>query len=149
MAAFFDFATLLTALESHAASLNVFDQVNGYQPPDVPNTGVTCAIWAQRIGPDPAASGLNATTARIEMNVRVYTSAEQTPYDAIDPQVMNAVSGLLGAYNGAFTLGNLVRNIEVLEAWAQAGYIDQAGNKLRVMTITLPITINDLWAQVG
>lgn len=145
----FDFTTLMNSLESHAASLGFFDQVNAFQPPDVPNTGITCGIWAQRIGPDTKGSGLNSTSGRIEMNVRVYTSAEQTPYDAIDPQVMNAISALLGAYNGNFTLGGLARNVDVMEASAQAGYIDQAGNKIRVMTIVLPITINDLWQQVA
>lgn len=145
--AVFDFENLISAVTSQAQALGVFDAVNGHQPTDVPNTGMTCAVWAQVMAPDPEASGLAATAASVELNVRLYMALNPQAPDTIDPQMMNAASQLLGAYNGDFTLDGLVRDIDVLQARADAGYMDQAGQILRVITITLPIVINDLWTQ--
>lgn len=145
----FDFNDLISAVTSHAQALGVFDTVNGAQPTSVPNTGVTCAVWAQEIAPDPEASGLAATAVDVELNVRLYMALNSQEPDVIDPAMMNATSKLLAAYNGNFTLDGLVRNIDVLQAKAVAGYIDQSGQILRVITISLPIVINDLWEQVA
>lgn len=144
----FDFNDLIAAVTSHAQALGVFDSVNGAQPTSVPNTGMTCAVWAQEIAPDPEASGLAATAVDVEFNVRLYMALNPQAPDMIEPAMMNATSQLLNAYNGDFTLDGLVRNIDVLvRAKAQAGYVEQSGQVLRVMTISLPIVINDLWEQ--
>jgi hypothetical protein len=143
----FDFNDLISAVVSHAQALGVFDSVNGAQPTTVPNDGVTCAVWAQEIDPDSQASGLAATAVDVELNVRLYMALNSENPDVIDPAMMNACSQLLGAYNGDFTLDGLVRNIDVMRAKAAAGYIEQAGQILRIMTITLPMVINDLWEQ--
>jgi hypothetical protein len=88
------------------------------------------------------------------MNVRLYTSAVQQPYDAIDPALMTAMSTLCAAYSADFQLDGLVFEVDLLGAYgpsmgATAGYILQDGVTLRVMTITLPLIIDDLWAQVA
>jgi hypothetical protein len=74
------------------------------------------------------------------------------PQDAIDPEMLNAVDVLFTAYNGDFDLGGEVRNIDLLGQFsnglsAQAGYINVSGNNYRVMTITLPMVVNDAWSQ--
>lgn len=143
----FDFNDLISAVMSPAEALGVFDSVNGHQPDSVPNSGMTCAVWAQEIAPDPAASGLAATAADIELNVRLYMALNAQAPDAIDPAMMNATIDLLGAYNGDFTLDGLARNIDVMQAVAKAGYIEQSGQILRIMTISLPIVFNDMWVQ--
>ena len=144
-----DFNDLISAVTSHAQALGVFDSVNGYQPTSVPGSGMTCAVWAQVIVPDPAASGLDATAADVILNVRLYMALNAQEPDMIDPAMMNATSSLLAAYNGDFTLDGLARNIDVMKAKAVAGYVDQGGQTLRVITISLPIVINDLWAQTA
>lgn len=143
----FDFQDLIDAITSHAQTLGVFDSINGHQPVSVPNTGMTCAVWSQDIDPDPENSGLAATSAMVEFNVRLYMALNPQAPDSIDPAMMNATSLLLAAYNGDFTLGTLVRNIEVMKARGEAGYAKQSGQILRIMTISLPIGINDLWVQ--
>jgi hypothetical protein len=143
----FDFQDLIDAVISHAQALGVFDAVNGYEPTSIPGTGMTCAVWAQEIAPDPAASGLSATAADADLNVRLYMALNPQAPDVIEPAMMNATSQLLAAYNGDFTLSGLVRNVGVLQAKAVAGYISQDGVTLRVITISLPVTINDLWTQ--
>lgn len=147
------FQQYVDSLVSHAQATGLFETVNGHQPVSVPQTGLTCGIWLQAMKPVKELSGLNKTSIDTIFNVRIYTSAVQQPYDAIDPEMMDAVNTLCSAYSGAFTLGGEVMDVDLLGAWgpsmsATAGYIQQDGITLRVMTITLPLIITDLWSQV-
>lgn len=145
-------STILDAAVSHAASLGVFERVNGAEPASAPGNGLTAAVWVDSIGPVPSGSGLSSTTARLVLNVRLYTSMLQEPADAIDPNMLDALDVLMGAYSGDFTLRGLVRNVDLLgqagaAMSAQAGYIQQDGVVYRVYTLILPILVNDLWDQ--
>lgn len=146
---------LLNALISDASATGLFETVNGHQPESVPTSGLTCGIWVQDIKPAPGASGLSETTVDVVFSVRLYTSAVQQPYDAIDPAMIDAVFTLCAAYSGDFTLDGLVMAVDLLGAYgpamdAQAGYVKQSdGTILRVMTITLPLLVEDLWEQVA
>jgi hypothetical protein len=76
----------------------------------------------------------------------------QEPQDAIDPGVAAAVDALMAAYSGDFEFGSNVRNVDLLGSAgvplaAEAGYLNVSGTMYRVMTITLPLIINDLWSQ--
>jgi hypothetical protein len=146
--------TILAQIESHALASGWFERVNRHEPKSSPGNGLTAAIWAQSIGPLPVASGLAATTSLIVFNVRVYTSMLQEPQDEIDPNVLGAVDALISAYSADFELGGNVRNIDLLGAHspglrADAGYLNQDGKLYRVMTITMPVVVNDLWSQSG
>lgn len=143
---------IVDSCASHAARLGIFDSINQHEPKSAPGNGVVCAIWADEIEPVPDASGLTATTARVAMKVRVYMPFLQQPYDAIDPAIMEATSTLMGEYSSAFTLDGQIRNVDLLGAHgealrARAGYLDQDKTLYRVMVITLPLIVNDLWAQ--
>lgn len=110
-------------------------------------------MWVNDVSP-VRTSGLSSTSARVEMAVRVYTQAVTEPMDAIDPAVVGAVDVLCAAYNQDFTLGDLVRQIDIFGAYgiglgARAGYLPLDGITYRVMTITVPLIVNDLWAQGG
>lgn len=149
-----DFVGVLAALESHALSTGRFERVNLHEPKNAPGKGLTLAIWANNISPAAVASGLSVTTAYIEFNLRVFTPMLMEPQDAIDPRVLEAVDVLMAAYASDFTLGGRVRNVDLLGAHgpglrAQAGYITVDKTVFRVMTITLPILINDAWEQVA
>jgi hypothetical protein len=149
-----DVAGILDQVVSHAEATGLFETVNGHEPKSAPGNGLTCAVWAQRIAPVALASGLAATTGLVILNVRVYTSMLQQPLDAIDPRLISAVDTLLTAYSGAFTLSAEVRNVDLLGAhspglMAEAGYINQDGKLMRIMTLTLPLVVNDLWTQVA
>jgi hypothetical protein len=68
--------------------------------------------------------------------------------------MLAAVDDLCGAYCGDFTLGGLVRNVDIFGANGQsldvrAGYLAQDGALQRVMTIWLPCIVNDLWEEVA
>lgn len=141
---------LTDAMASHAATLGVFDTVNQHEPKNAPTSRITCAIWVQDMV--PASSGLASTSFRITFNVRIYSAMLQEPQDAIDPEMMNAVDLLLADYIGNFTLGGLLREVDVRgidgnPLRVDAGYITQDGKVFRVLTISVPTVINDLYAE--
>ena len=145
---------LFDAIESHALASGLFDDVNTHEPKSAPGTGITCAIWIQNIGPAVAASGLAATSARIEFSVRLYTSFLAEPVDLIDKNLLDASIALMEDYSGDFGLSIVtgVSHIDLLGAYgtplqADAGYLNQDGKIYRVVTINLPIIYNDLWTQ--
>jgi hypothetical protein len=65
----------------------------------------------------------------------------------VDPGLLGAVCVLLNAYNGDFTLGGLVRDVDVLSVRADPAYVEQEGGWYRVMDVTLPIVVNDMFSQ--
>lgn len=137
---------------SHAMTLGVFERVNGHEPKSAPGNGTSCAIWVDSIGPITGRSGLSSTSALFVVNDRVYSSMTQEPQDAIDPNITKAVGTLINAYSGDFTLGGLVRCVDLLgmsgrALGAQAGYLTQDGKLFRVMTVVVPIIINDVFDQ--
>ncbi|MFB7440252.1 hypothetical protein ACFC01_18145 [Streptomyces mirabilis] len=149
-----DILGITDAVVSHAMATGRFEQVNGSEPMNAPSTGgLTAAVWSDRVTP-VRSSGLNSLSVLLVFNVRIYTSAMQQPQDAIDPDMLAAVDDLCTAYTGDFTLGGLVRHIDLLGANGQpldvrAGYLQQDGLLYRVMTIALPVVVNDLWNEVA
>lgn len=149
-----DSAAILNKLVSHALTLGQFDRVNQHEPKNAPGNGLTYAIWAQSLAPIARGSGLAATSGRLEFNGRIYTSMLQQPEDDIDLDVLAATDKLLNTYSGDFELGGQVRDIDLLGEYGQplqanAGYVSQDNKLLRVMTITIPLIVNDIWAQVA
>jgi hypothetical protein len=148
-----DSRAIINAVRSHALASGYFEAAPGHEPKSKPGAGLTCAVWLQR-GPTPVArqSGLAATSARLALNVRVYTNMVADPQDEIDPRIAAAVDALMAAYNGDFTLGGLVAEVDVFGMHgvlldAVAGYLNQDGALYRVVTITLPVIINNAWEQ--
>lgn len=150
-----DVVTILDAIQSHALTTGRFDSVNGAEPKSPPaSPGITAAVWAQKIGPAAGASGLASTSIRLAFFVRLYTPMVQEPAAAIDPNLMAALDDLMALYSGDFTLDGLVRQVDLLGQFgdplsADAGYVVESGVEFRVMTIVLPVIVNDLWEQVS
>lgn len=149
----FDQASVLSLMDkviSHALTLGLFETVNGHEPKSgLPGNGLRAAVWADSITPLKS-SGLSAVSGRVTLNFRIYSSMMQSPEDDIDPNVLTAVSTLLNAYTGDFDLGGTVRSIDLLgmegvPMGAQAGYITIEAKLYRVMTITVPVLINDMF----
>lgn len=145
-----DFASILQTVQDHALASGYFETVDFHEPKNAPGNGLNCACWIDYIG--PAASGLKSTSGLLVINVRVYSSMLQQPYDSIDPDLLDAVQNLIGAYTGDFEWGGKVRNLDVLgssgrKLQAQAGYIPIDNKMMRAMTITVPLLVNDIWDQ--
>ena len=146
--------TLVAKVESVAMKTGQFRTVNFHEPKSAPASGLRLAIWAQSIEPLGAASGLNATSGYVVLDARIYGNMLQKPEDEIDPRVMTAATVLLAAYSADFTLGGTVRNVDLtgmygVKLGAQAGYVTIDSKMFRVMTVTVPCVINDLWSQTA
>lgn len=147
-----DTQAIVNALATHAAASGHFERVNGAEIITSPGTGLTAAVWVDRIDPAPEHSGLASTSVRLALNVRIYTSAIQQPRDAIDPRMMAATDALMAAYSADFTLGDRIAFVDLMGAHglplqAAAGYTDIQGTPYRVMTITVPAIVSDTWTQ--
>jgi hypothetical protein len=147
-----DIASILDGIVSHALRLGYFERVNQHESVNPPGHGLTAAVWVQDIMPVPARSGLASTSTRLAFTVRLYASAVQQPVDAIDPAMVTATDALMRAYTGDFDLGGAVAEIDLLGAHgiplrAQAGYVQMDGALMRIVDITLPVVLNDLWSQ--
>lgn len=144
---------VINRIESLAMSSGFFDTVNGHEPKSAPGTDVTFAVWVQSVMPLEA-SGLAATSCLFTLNGRIYKSMTSQPYDRIDPVMTAATSFFMASLNASFQLGGAdnVRAIDLLGMYgtplsAQAGYVEIDRQMLRVMTIVIPISINDVWTQ--
>jgi hypothetical protein len=152
----FDTAAVLDLFDkvsSHASRLGLFESVNTHEPKNAPGNGLWCSIWVQDISPVPS-SGLASVSGRVELRVRIGSSMVAEPQDSIDPAILSAVTVLIGEYTGNFTLGATVRAIDLIgmegtPLKAQAGYVQIGQAVYRVMEITLPALVNDMWTEVA
>jgi len=144
---------IFDAVVSDAQMSGYFEKVNQHEPKRAPRTGMTAAIWVQSLVPIGQISGLAATSGRLVFNLRIYQNALSEPSDAIDPRVTKAVSNLMRRYHDDFDFGGTIRNVDLLGAYgvalnAQAGYLEVDGRLHRIMDMTIPCLVNDIWPQV-
>ena len=146
-----DTAGILSALQSHAQTLGVFDRVNGHESANAPGNGLTCDFFWVGAVPFSGGSGLASTTVVVTFMARIYLSTTQLS-DDIDPQVLHATDELCRAYSADFELGGEVRNMDLLgqsgaQLGAQAGWLQVDATKYRTVDVTIPLVVNDLWDQ--
>lgn len=149
-----DSSAILNVIVSHSLTTGYFDRVNTHEPKNPPGNGITTAVWFQSVGPAPRGSSLQATSARLVFTQRIYQNMTAEPQDEIDPEVLRAVDSLMRKYSGDFDLGGNVRCVDLLgmagiPLQAQAGYVNIGGKLYRVVDITLPLIVNDVWDQVA
>lgn len=148
MSLVFDFELFVNEVVSLIDATGMFDQVNAHQPDNKPGNGATCSVWADSIGSDQENSGLSSTAGLLVVNVRIFNTMTQQPYDQIDVSIVNAAAAVLGLFSGNFTLSANVKNVDLMKLNAKAGYMKFGGANMRVMTVEVPMIINDVWDQV-
>jgi hypothetical protein len=145
------------ALASHAAKLAQFDSPIGLHEPRMrPTSDLHAALWFNGITPIRA-SGLNTVSARVEWLFRMYTGGEQEPQDEIDAKVLTATDRFMSSLCGDFDLDDhltdgLVRMIDIFGGYgtglnATAGWARWSDGMSRVVTITIPVIVNDVWSE--
>lgn len=144
---------IFDAVVSDAQASGYFDKVNQHEPKRAPNTGVVAAIWVQSIEPIALISGLAATSGRIVFTLRMYTNMLKEPADMIDPMMMRAMSNLMRRYHDDFDFAGAIRNVDLLGAYgvalsAMSGYLEVDGKQFRIVDLTIPCLINDIWPQI-
>ena len=145
---------IFDAVVSDAQMSGYFDKVNQHEPKRAPNTGVTCAIWVQSMEPIALISGLATTSGRIVFTLRMYSNMLKEPADAIDPNMMRAMSNLMRRYHDDFDFAGAIRNVDLLGAHgiplsAVSGYLEIDKKEFRIVDLTIPCLINDIWPQIN
>ena len=145
---------LFDAVVSTAAALGDFQRVNFHEPKSPPGAQLSCSFWLASISAVKA-SGLAKTSGLVVISGRIYKSAlaaNAQGFDAIDPAILTAACDLMAAFSGNFTLGGTVRQVDLLGQFgtplsAQAAYVPIEEKQYRVMELTVPVVIDDMWTQ--
>ncbi len=144
------FETILDKVVSHAASLAVFDSVLSYESVGSSGNSVDCNVWLNDIVTIPG--GLDQTSVCMTFNVSIMSPLLSEPYEDTDKRMAQCLDALMTAYNGDFTLGDTIRNVDILGQFTQgitvtAGYAAIDNTKYRVLMISLPLLVDAVWEQ--
>lgn len=142
-----------SAVRSRVLATGLFETVGG-DLTHMPGQGLRAAVWLDYGEPIREASGLASVTIRMDLFIRMYGPVHSQPLDEIDPTMLRALDALGKAYVGGFTLDGLVRNVDIFGAHGRrmswkAGYLDVQEGTCRVLTLTLPLVVNDVWDEVA
>lgn len=144
---------ILQALSSETKQLGIYDRVLRHEPKNPPGDGLTCSIYMTSLAP-VMASGLNRTAALMIVGVRAQLPMLTEPQDDVDLRVTRAVDKTIESYCGAFTLGGLIRAVDIkgmagTPIRVDYGYLDQGGTLYRFGEITTPLIVNDAWSHTA
>jgi hypothetical protein len=138
---------LFAKVRSIAKGLGVFSATIGHDPENAPPAGLSCSIMLGTVKP-VTSSGLASVSGEVTFMVHVWNFASKRPLDEVDPAVLSATCSLMGAFAGGFTLGETVREVDLFGMDAQPGYVNFEGKEYRTMQISVPVVINDMFAEV-
>lgn len=144
-------SAVLAALLDHAK------QQGGYEVSRIgefrkPTKGLAFCVFPSHYGSAVSGSGLADTAAVLQATARVQMPMTYQPEEALDGIVIDAADGYLGRLNGAFTLGGLVRNVDLLAeqgvpmVW-EFGYIVIDQTAFRIADLPVRVVLNDQWTQ--
>lgn len=140
--------SIYDAFVSELQRLGVFESVTKHEPKSAPGQGHSVAVMLAGVQAEAANSGLNITSARITLWVRVTTNMVASPQDQIDPDMLKVVDLIYEAINGDFDLTTAgVRNVDLMGMRTETGYLAQDGKLYRSMVTTIPVIVNDVWTQ--
>lgn len=144
----------LNQLRSHAARLGVFEHVIGHPPLNSPPTGIWVAFEFAGFKPSKS-SGLAATSGLVTFTADIGRNVATEPQDDIEIEITKATSLLIAAYSGDFDLGGNVRCVDLLGQESGGLTADPSyakhddGPVFRLVTVTIPLIVNDVFSQVS
>lgn len=144
---------IMAKVTSVVQALGLFENSGRGPLTHTPGAGLRVSVWPGRITSPPGSSGLASVSLVLPVMIRIYGPVHPEPVDEIDDEMLEAVDRLGDAYVGGFTLGALVRGIDIHGRFGQPltiepGYLDVQAGTCRVQTMTLPLIINDAWNEV-
>lgn len=148
-----EIATIIAAVATDAETSGLFERFVDHEPIDAPGNGLTGAVWLNDIVPVPDRSGLASTSYCVMLTVRLYMNADHQPAGDIDVLTVRGANTLFKAYNGGFTLGGLIEQVDVLGAYGEKPlsvafkWATQNQKLYRVVTFALPLICDDLYPQ--
>lgn len=136
---------------SAAQSTGLFDSVIGHEPKSAPQLSQrpTFAYWFGPIRPIQS-SGLASVSVRLEIQGCVFINAFQEPADSIETDACDYIDALMTLYCGDLQLGGESRYIDVLGSDGDPlsitpGYMEIDKKFFRIVSLMIPILINDAW----
>lgn len=158
-----NFDDVVGSITDVAKSLGVFKSVQGGEPTSSPpGGGLTCSVWFLRLAPDLRSSGLNVTSVICVLTARIMGPDTYQPRDGEDPRMLRAASALFAALSGDIDLSgptgsSRIDEVDLLGRGAggtplsmQGGYVSMAGEGgevYRIIDVTVPLILNDVYAQ--
>ena len=144
-------ASVLNKLISHVKRVGVLKNVLAHEPKSAPPFG-TASVFLREVRAIQQGSGLNKTNALVVWNVRLYQNMLKEPQDEIDTGLLDTMDLLLTSFNQDFTLEGAVKSVDILGIsgvglGAEAGYVEIDRKMYRIIDITLPLLMNNVWTQ--
>ena len=148
-----DTKAILAKLATIGKASGLFVKVDKFEPRGQPGNGVTLFLISGPMRPITS-SGLNNVSVRWQIDGRVYTPLNYEPASELDAVLTAAAAKYLEALCAQFTLGGLVRCVDVFGSdgeplSATPGYIEQNDKVYRVITLEIPLLINQQWTLTG
>lgn len=145
-----DIDSLLGKLVDHALATGHFDSVNTHEPDNAPGNGVSANIVLDTISPVPG--GMATTSCRVAFAMALMYPTTIQPRDASEPYLIKALDAVMGRLTGDLRLDDTIRMIDLLGAYgdglsAIAGYVTIQEQTYRIMELTIPLIVNDVWIQ--
>jgi hypothetical protein len=140
---------IVKKLATIALATGKFTRVNRYEPRGNPANGLTMALLSGPKTPIKS-SGLSKVSLRWQIDGQIYLPMHMTPPEDIDEKLSGAAAHYLELLCGQFTLGGLVRCVDVFGMdgeglSATPGYIENNGKMYRVEQLVIPLLINETW----
>jgi hypothetical protein len=138
---------------SYAMTTGRFDFVNQHEPTNAPHRGLQFSIWIQRIRPIDQSS-IKTTSGLVLFSGRIYKNFKSHPHDLIDPDITSAIADMMNVLSGDFDFGGTA-NVRALDLMgmtgerleAIAGYLELDRQMFRVMTLNIPVIVNDMFVH--
>ncbi len=137
------------------ATTGMFESTVGHEPKAAPNarTGLVGSVFQRDVRPVQS-SGLAAASVRHLITLRIWISAQVEPQDQIELQLPNGVDAVLDYFIGHFQGLQGARYVDVFgadgeELSASYGWAQQDNKKFRIADITIPLVMNDTYAEVA
>lgn len=148
-----DTKAIMSKLATIGQKSGLFVKVSKYEPRGQPGSKVTLSLISGPMAPIKS-SGLNNASLRWQIDGRVYMPMNYEPAEDLDVILTAAAAKYLEALCGEFTLGGLIRCIDVFGSdgpglSATPGYIQQGEKLYRVITLEIPLLINQQWTLTG
>lgn len=143
---------LFDAVKSTTQKLNRFASTEIDEPWNSPGKGLYCSVTLGPLRPQGARSGLNKTSGTLTLIATIWAHGVPRTGGRVDPQVLAAAVALMRALSadldfGDFGLAGTVRNIDLMSMSADPGWADFQDAKYRVVIVTVPVVLNDMFAQ--
>lgn len=143
--------TAVNKLVSTALQSGYFDAgVDSAEPKSAPGTGLFFATWIEQIQPIALRSGLNVTSAKIEMICRIYRPMLSDPQGRIDTELAQSSSYMLAQLTGDFGIDGAY--IDLLGAYGnplgtQFGYVEMDRSMFRIADTVVPFIADNVFDQ--